>query len=247
MFKSNKGISTPIGILIIVIVALLAGGILVWQYFGIPKEEDEEPGGGPITFDKDFEECVEASSLSEYCKKTEIKSVYDLSKIDELKPISVPVRINFPDVEIYNIPDGAVGGDLFTIPVIKFNNTYCLLTDLNFQKIFAPIQKGEAIEYLNFRLITLGGSSYDRARSTITSEEEYKKEKYKTCKKPIFWKKITNITRETPDEFIIEWIYFTPVHRSGAYEAKVKVNRNGTIQILKEGNRFIDCGAGIMF
>ena len=36
----NKGISTPIGILIIVLVAIIAGGgILAWQYLEIPTEE----------------------------------------------------------------------------------------------------------------------------------------------------------------------------------------------------------------
>jgi molybdopterin converting factor small subunit len=35
----NKGISTPLGILIIVLVALFAGGILAWQYFGALKEK----------------------------------------------------------------------------------------------------------------------------------------------------------------------------------------------------------------
>ncbi len=242
---NNKAFS-KIWILIILIV-IIGGGFLTWQYFGAPKEEGGEQGGKPITFDKDFEACVKASSLSEYCKKVKIESVYDLSKIDELEPVSVPVRMNFPDIEIYNIPDGAAGGDLFTIPVIKFDNNYCALTDLNFQKIFGPIQREEAIEYLNFRLISLAASSYGRTRYTITREEEYNKEKYKSCKRPISWKRITHITKETPDGFIIEWIYFTPVRRSGVYETEVKVNRDGTIKILKEGNRFIDCGAGIMF
>ncbi len=41
MFKSlNKGISTPLGILIIILVATIAGGgILAWQYWWLPKEE----------------------------------------------------------------------------------------------------------------------------------------------------------------------------------------------------------------
>ncbi|PIX88094.1 MAG: hypothetical protein COZ30_01875 [Candidatus Nealsonbacteria bacterium CG_4_10_14_3_um_filter_36_16] len=41
--KLNKGISTPVGIIIIVLVALLAGGILAWHYFGAPKEEVKAP------------------------------------------------------------------------------------------------------------------------------------------------------------------------------------------------------------
>ncbi len=41
----NKGISTPVGILIIVICLLLAGGILVWQYGWLAKEEAKPPEG----------------------------------------------------------------------------------------------------------------------------------------------------------------------------------------------------------
>lgn len=39
----NKGISTPIGILIIVLCALIAGGILAWQYLWVPREEAKAP------------------------------------------------------------------------------------------------------------------------------------------------------------------------------------------------------------
>jgi len=45
MFKYlNKGISTPIAIIIIVVCALLVGGITVYQYYGMPEEEEEAPG-----------------------------------------------------------------------------------------------------------------------------------------------------------------------------------------------------------
>ncbi len=45
MFKSlNKGISAPIAIIIIVVCALLVGGIVIWQYYGMPKEEEEVSG-----------------------------------------------------------------------------------------------------------------------------------------------------------------------------------------------------------
>ena len=36
----NKKISTLVGILIIVLVAVIAGGILAWQYFGIPEKKE---------------------------------------------------------------------------------------------------------------------------------------------------------------------------------------------------------------
>ena len=42
MFKSlNRGISAPIAIIIIVVCALLAGGVVVYQYYGIPEGEEK--------------------------------------------------------------------------------------------------------------------------------------------------------------------------------------------------------------
>ncbi|GAH89262.1 unnamed protein product, partial [marine sediment metagenome] len=38
----NKGISTPVGIIIIVLCALITGGILAYQYWWVPKEEIKE-------------------------------------------------------------------------------------------------------------------------------------------------------------------------------------------------------------
>ena len=54
----NKGISTPVGILIIVLVAVIAGaGILTWQYFGTPKEEvgllEENGKGGQVAYNEE--------------------------------------------------------------------------------------------------------------------------------------------------------------------------------------------------
>ncbi|MCD6298223.1 MAG: hypothetical protein J7M30_13835 [Deltaproteobacteria bacterium] len=48
MFKSTeKGISTPIVIIIIILCALLVGGIVAWQYLGMPKQEEEIPEAKP--------------------------------------------------------------------------------------------------------------------------------------------------------------------------------------------------------
>ncbi len=56
MFKSlNRGISAPIAIIIIVVCALLVGGIVVWQYYGIPKEEEKTPEELPTNETPDWE------------------------------------------------------------------------------------------------------------------------------------------------------------------------------------------------
>lgn len=55
MFKFlKKGISTPIAIAIIVLIILLTGGILVWQYWGVlkittPPINEKELDGTPCT------------------------------------------------------------------------------------------------------------------------------------------------------------------------------------------------------
>lgn len=39
----NRKIFFPIAIIIVIVLALLVGGIVVWQYYGMPKEEEETP------------------------------------------------------------------------------------------------------------------------------------------------------------------------------------------------------------
>ncbi len=39
----NKEIPSPVGIIIVILVAIWAGGIIAWQYFGVEKEEVKAP------------------------------------------------------------------------------------------------------------------------------------------------------------------------------------------------------------
>jgi len=55
MFKSlNRGVSAPIAIIIIVVCALLVGGIAVWYYLKTSEKEV-----GPIEVDKEAKQLVE--------------------------------------------------------------------------------------------------------------------------------------------------------------------------------------------
>jgi hypothetical protein len=72
--------------------------------------------------------------------------------------------------------------------------------------------------------------------------------KQRSCKKSVSLEKdITKIIRETADGFIIDWIYFQLIDKSGFYKATMKVNYNGTIQTIKQADRVVDCGPDIMF
>ena len=57
----NKGISTPIGILVIVLVILITGGgILVWQYFGVSEEQSimSKKTTSNIIQEQDFKDLI---------------------------------------------------------------------------------------------------------------------------------------------------------------------------------------------
>lgn len=233
----NLKIKIFIGVLLTVII--LVGGWLTWG-------KREAP----------FEKCIKATSFTDYYRKAGIPFEEWVVPIEEwmkewIKPASIPIRINFSGVEIYNIPVGGAGGDVFTKPIIKSGNLYCELTDRNSQKLFAPIQKEEAIKYLDFKLVTLGRNGYQVSRSTILDREDYE-DVYRnlTCDKSISdsEKRITTL-QETKDGFLINWVYYTMFgERAGYYQWKVKVGPDAKIQIIEETDKpFIDCGEGAIF
>ena len=67
----SKKISFPIAIVIIIVCAVLVGGLVVWQYFGIPKGEEE------ISKRKASEELPETKSPD--------KKTFDDKNCDELE------------------------------------------------------------------------------------------------------------------------------------------------------------------
>lgn len=229
--KINLKIKILIGILVVGIVLVSAW----WIWSRITKVS--------------FEKCIEASSFVDYYEKAGIPFEPEwMSGL--IKSESIPIRINFSNIEIYNIPLEMAGGDWFTKPIIKSANLYCELTDNNAKKLFDPIQKEEAINYLIFRLVTLGQSGYEVERATILDKKDY--ENYE-CDKPIsdFEKRITTL-QETKDGFLINWVYYTIFGpRAGYYEEEVKIKRNAKIELLEKTNGllkpFIDCGEGAIF
>jgi len=58
----NKGMSTLVGIIIVIIIAFIAGGVLVWQYFGAPKEETKTPD----QFVSQFYQCYITEKLTKH-------------------------------------------------------------------------------------------------------------------------------------------------------------------------------------
>lgn len=235
--KLNLKLKILIGILIVGIVLMV--GWWIWK-----ESENEEGTEIPL------EKCIEASSFVDYYEKAGIPFEPEwMSGL--IKSEFIPIRMNFSDIEIYNIPLEMAGGDWFTEPIIKSDNLYCELTDKNIETLFTPIQKKEAIDYLIFLLVTLGQSGYDVERATILDKKDY--ENYE-CGKPIsdFEKRITTL-QETKDGFLINWVYYTPCGfpRAGYYRGKVKVGYDAKIEVLEQTNLFlkpfIDCGEGIIF
>lgn len=233
--KVNLKIKILIGILVVGIVLVSAW----WIWSKITKVP--------------LEKCIEVSSFVDYYEKAGIPFEPEwMSGL--IKSKSIPIRMNFSDIEIYNIPLERAGGDWFTEPIIKSDNLYCELTDKNIETLFAPIQKKEAIDYVIFRLVTLGQSGYAVERTTILDKKDYENdyENYE-CGKSIsdFEKRITTL-QETKGGFLVNWVYYTIFGtRAGYYEEKIKVGYNAKIELFEEANGFlkpfIDCGEGAIF
>jgi hypothetical protein len=194
-----------------------------------------------------FEKCIEASSFEDYFEKAGLADAgfeFDEWMSNWLVAVPIPIKTNLPDAEIYNIPFERAGGDVYTFPIIKSGNSYCDITDSNAEQLFAPIQKEDAIDYLVFRLVTLGSNIYSYERHTIFTREDY--ENYPCPQSvPESEKRITTM-EESNDGFLINWVYYTPVgERCGYYEYKLEIGYTGTIQSLEASDKpFIDCGPG---
>ncbi len=205
---------------------------------------------GPHASGQEFEQCVQASSLRAYCQKADIDLCQEQNWLEEAKnPIAVPIKMNCANVTIHKIPTGLAGGDVLTEQILAVEGNYCQITEGNLNKLFAPIATEDAIAYLKFRFVTLSGSSYGSVRETIYTTDQYDKEDgYVNCPKPIKNRKITEVLTEEENHYIITWIYFDPTARSGFFDPKVKVRKDGGIEILNSPQEpFIDCGPGIVF
>lgn len=79
----NRGISTPIGIFIIILIAVFAGGIMVWQYQYLAKEKVE-----PLTVEAPEEKVTEEgevpekvrNSVADYFENSELQYETEIQK-----------------------------------------------------------------------------------------------------------------------------------------------------------------------
>jgi len=196
-----------------------------------------------------FEQCIEASSFTEYFNKAGIIPYIHNNEQDweKIEPVPIPIRVNFSAVKIYKIPIAIAGGEILTTPIMKYGNKYCEFTESNASKLFSPIQKDEIIKYLDFQAVTLAGSVYGWARDTILSKDDYLKS---YCPETNIYllndldKKITTV-QEVEDGFLVNWIYYTGMIWRGYYEVKVNIGKDARIQVTEEVHKpFIDCGQG---
>jgi hypothetical protein len=227
-----------------IVISLVISGVLA------SCAPEPTPAGTP------FEGCIEASSFEDYYKKAEFPLEYESEWMSEwLTPVPIPVKMNFSDIEIYNVPVEQMGANMFFTPIIKSGNLYCELTDSNAKILFAPIEKEEAVSYLILRLVTLGGSAGAVSCQTILAGEDYDKVAEGPgyiCERPVpeSERRVTTI-EDTENGFLVNWVYYTPLgYRAGYYEDKLKINHDGRIEFLEEVERplepFIDCGPGLM-
>ena len=252
-------------ILIVALVILIIFSICFWLLVkpGQSKPNNEpdqpQPTANPNKPElnasgQEFEQCTQASSLKNYCQKAGIDLCQEADWLEGAEnPIAAPIKMNYANVTIHKVPMGLAGGDVLTEQILVVEGNYCQITEGNLNKLFAPIAQEDAIAYLQFRFVTLAGSSYGSVRDTIYTKDQYDKENaYVNCPKPIAEKdrKITEVLAEEDDHYIVAWIYFDPTYQSGFFEAQFQVKKDGEIEIMnsrKPEKPFIDCGPGILF
>lgn len=91
--NKSKGISTPVGILIILVIILLAGGIIIWQFPKLSKEEMKTPEEGKETPDETADLSSEPIDKIIDCG-TNLDCFINASK--ECKPAKVIYIMNIP-------------------------------------------------------------------------------------------------------------------------------------------------------
>jgi hypothetical protein len=237
----------------VIAISLAVSGVLVSC---TPEPAPPPPTPQPEPETGTLENCIEASSFEDYYQKSEFNIEYDAEWMSEwITPVPITVRKNLTDIEIYSIPIEQMGADMSFTSVIKSGNLYCELTDSNAEKIFAPVGKEEAIDYLILRLVTLGTSTGAISQSTILTEADYDRiveDPGYMCERtvPESERRITTL-EETEGGFLVTWVYYTPFgYRAGYYEDKLKIGHDGRIEFLEEVERplepFIDCGQGFI-
>jgi len=118
----NKKISTLVGILIIVLVAVIAGGILAWQYFGIPEKKET----GNETADWKTYRNEDYGYEIKYPEELDTSYVYIHQSTWPPQITVKPIDPNFICEEFQNKKISTGYGN--QKEVILNNSKYCLLT-----------------------------------------------------------------------------------------------------------------------
>jgi len=151
----NKKISFPIAIIIVVVLALLVGGLVVWQYYGIPEEEEETPEELPTDETADWK-----TYRNEICK-FEIKypekwlmREYSPGRQSHLQEEERTLIISFAANQEYLIEKKGV--NIFTAPpgvlsswqlYMQAENVICNNEELSVKNIQDLIQEGKVKDY----------------------------------------------------------------------------------------------------
>lgn len=235
-----------VGLCSVVGVVLLAGSL--WGVYHFSVSRGLEDCTVPY-FREDLCELV-GSGDSEFCQR----SVKGTEKGDDpgvIVPPSLARKVP-QGIELHLLPIGLAGGDVLAFPIIEVGNrvlpkVYCQATDKNYGRLFAPLARDEVLDYLDFRFITLSGSSYGRLRHPISSLEEFESAPcWENPEKDDVEADYCEV-EETSEFFVVNWVYYTGAGESGIYRQKIKVKKTAGIEYLTEVEKLLFCGPGIMF
>lgn len=200
----------------------------------------------------DIKDIQSANSLDEF-----INTQPELLKPDKAEPLGLetteitsPVPTKLPDTKINLVPEMAVGGDAVYAPVVNFGgDKYFILKPDDYKNVFSVGSEDDALKYVEFTIVGLGWSTYDRVKKVVIEGKDYD---IYGCKimaddpnNPLPEKRPVSNAVKTNDGYEVTLIYFTPVNPAGYYSGVYLVGKDGSIT-PKDNNDtlFWKCGEG---
>lgn len=196
-----------------------------------------------------------ASDLDEF-----VNGRPELLKSDYAEPLGLervqvnpPVPVKLPELKITLIPQMMVGGDAIYEPVANFNgNQYFILNPENYQSAFSVNSPEDALKYVEFITVTMGKSSYERAKKIVYESKNYDEFGCKVMpgeqNNPLPDSRPVSLAKRVDDKYEVSLVYFTPVYPAGYYTSNYLVEKDGNITLTeKAGKPFWSCGGGIVF
>ena len=236
----NKNKKIIVGILLILVLII----IVFLASLAVRKKNEEQLAG-----------TKKAVNLDEYIQADpELLPGGELEAAGiERKEIIPPVSTQIPINKITMLPVGLGGGDSIYTSVVELpGNQFFKLGGDNIDKVFSVSNPQEALKYVDFLMVTLGRSNYDRVKQTVWQAADYDKigcgalpgngNRALPKERPVSQAKISG------DGFEVEWVYFTPALAAGYHKTLIQVEKNGGFTVKdNSGEPFWSCGGGFVF